>query len=101
MLRGIADYAVVNDAAFSSDGRWVVTAGPGWAGFWNVRTGRLLFFVRAHEPLLQAGAFSPSGWRIGTVGAVDGRIETYDCELCGTLDDLVRLAKRRLAHLRD
>jgi WD40 repeat protein len=100
LLRGKADYAVVNDAAFSSDGRWVVTAGPGSAGIWNVDTGRLLFFLHADEPLLNAVEFSHQDWRIATGGALKGMVETYDCSLCGRIDDLIALARARLAAIR-
>src|SRR5262249_45570247 len=39
-------FAVVSDADWSSDGRWVVPAGPGTAGLWNARTGELVFFLQ-------------------------------------------------------
>jgi WD40 repeat protein len=97
LLTGGGDYAVVSGADFSADGRWVVTAGPGWAGVWSVRDGRLLFFMKAHEPLLSRAAFSHHGWRIATGGGQVGKVETYDCRLCGTIDDLLTIARRRLA----
>lgn len=95
-LRG--HFAVVRSAAFSSDSRWVVTAGPGSAGVWDVRTGRALFFLNAHDTL-SAAAFSPHGWRIVTGGML-GTVKTYDCRLCGNIGDLVSLARERLANLR-
>jgi WD40 repeat protein len=90
--------AVVSGAAFSADGRWLVTAGPGAAGVWDVATGRKLFGLNARDPLLTAVAFSPRGWRIAT-GGIHGTVKTYDCRLCGTLDDLVALAEGRLLNL--
>jgi WD40 repeat protein len=90
---------VVSGAAFSADGRWVVTAGPGAAGVWDVATGRKLFGLNARDPLLTAVAFSQRGWRIAT-GGIHGTVKIYDCRLCGNTDDLVSLARQRLAHLR-
>ena len=91
---------MVSGAAFSADGRWLVTAGPGVALVWDVATGRKLFGLNARDdPRLTSVAFSPHGWRIAT-GGIQGTVKTYDCRLCGTLDDLVRVAHDRLANLR-
>jgi WD40 repeat protein len=84
----------VNDADFSPDGRWIVTAGT-TAGIWNGRTGRRLMFVRGSQPLTSA-TFDPTGRTILT-GGVDGTVRTYRCDLCGNLDELLALAGRRLA----
>jgi WD40 repeat protein len=96
-LRG--PYAVISSAAFSSDGRWVVTAGPAAAGIWDLQTGRQLLAVNGHDHPLTAVALSPHGWRIAA-GGVHGTVKTYDCRLCGNIDDLVALARQRLSHLR-
>ena len=90
---------VVSDAAFSADGRWLVTAGPGAALVWDVATGRKLFGLNALDNRLIAVAFAPRGWRIAS-GGLHGTVRTYDCRLCGRLDDLVALARSRLANLR-
>jgi WD40 repeat protein len=95
-LRGHAE--VVSSAAFSADGRWVVTAGPGSAGVWDMSTGRPLFFLNGHDRPLIAAAFSPHGWRIAT-GGRHGTVKTYDCLLCGNVDDLIAVARARLANL--
>jgi len=91
-------YAQINSAAFSSDDRWVVTAGPAAAGIWDVSTGRRLLAVNGHDALT-AVALSPHGWRIAA-GGLHGSVKTYDCRICGNIDDLVALARQRLAHLR-
>jgi WD40 repeat protein len=96
-LRGHSD--IVNDASFSADSRWVVTAGPGVAGVWDMSSGRQLFGLNGRDRRLTAVAFSPRGWRIVT-GGVAHTVKTYDCRLCGGVDDLVDLARLRLAHLR-
>jgi hypothetical protein len=48
---------------------------------------------------LTAIALSPAGWKIAAGGA-EGTVKTYDCRLCGNIDDLVAVARQRLAHLR-
>ena len=57
VLRG--HFAIVSDARFSPDGRWVVTAGPGTAGLWSTSSGRLIYYLRGHEGKLLSAAFSP------------------------------------------
>jgi WD40 repeat protein len=94
-------------ASFSPDGRWVVTTGRIAAGLWDSTTGRFFAptgldadpFIRGHEtgPLTSA-VFSPDGRRILTA-AGDGTVRTYVCDLCGDLDDLLRIAAKRLATL--
>jgi WD40 repeat protein len=93
-------YAQINSAAFSADDRWVVTAGPAATGIWDVSTGRRLLAVNGLvDHPLTAVALSPHGWRI-VAGALHGSVKTYDCRICGNIDDLVSLARQRLANLR-
>ena len=60
LLRGHG--AIVSDAGFSSDGRWIVTAGPGRAALWEVRTGKLLTFLDGHFRAIRAAEFDE--WRL-------------------------------------
>jgi WD40 repeat protein len=90
--------AIVSGAAFSSDNRWLATAGPRAASVWDLATGRKLFGLNARDRLT-AVAFSPHGWVIAS-GGLGGGVKTYDCRLCGGIDDLVRVAHERLANLR-
>jgi len=92
-------YSTVPDAAFTADGRWVVTVGGGGAAFFSTTSGRILTLVRTRDHLPLKVATSVSGWRIA-VGGTDGYVETYDCRLCGRLDNLMSLARLRLAQLR-
>jgi WD40 repeat protein len=92
-------YATVQDAAFSSDERWVAIAGPAAASIWDLRTGRQFLAVNGRDHPLTAVALSPHGWRIAAGGA-KGTVKTYDCRLCGNIDDLAAIARQRLAHLR-
>jgi WD40 repeat protein len=96
-LRGHS--GVISNATFSSDSRWVLTAGPGSAAVWDMTTGRALFFLNGRDRRLTSAAFSPRGWRIVTGGS-SGRVKTYDCRLCGNIDDLIAIAQQRLANLR-
>jgi WD40 repeat protein len=88
-------FSSVNDASFSRDGRWIVTA-SGEAGLWQVRTGRLLGYLTGHVGYVSSAAFAPDGEQIVTAGQ-DGTVRTYRCDVCGTLDDLVALARSRLS----
>jgi WD40 repeat protein len=91
-------FAQINSAAFSSDDRWVVTAGPAATGIWDMESGRRLLAVNGRDHPLTAVALSPHGWRIAA-GGFGGTVKTYDCRLCGNIDDLVSVARQRLAHL--
>jgi WD40 repeat protein len=89
-------FGVVNDAHFSPDGRWVVTAGPRTAGLWDARSGALIMFLRGHQGTVTSATFDPSG-RIIVTGGVDGTVRTYACRICGGLEELSELARSRLA----
>jgi WD40 repeat protein len=91
--------ALVSDADFSTDGRWVAIAGPGEAGIVDAATGERVLLLDGQDRLLRSIAFSPTGWRIAT-GGESGAVRTYDCRLCGGIDQLVKLADERLAELR-
>jgi WD40 repeat protein len=95
----LSHQAFVSDADFSADGRWVAIAGPGYAGVVDATTGERVLLLDGHDRLLRSIAFSPSGWRIAT-GGESGAVRTYDCRLCGGIDELVKLADERLAELR-
>jgi WD40 repeat protein len=89
----------ISGAKFSADGNWVVIAGPGYAGIVDAHTGERILLINGHDRLLTAAAFSPTGWRIAT-GSDSGAVKTYDCRVCGGIDELVKLAEQRLAQLR-
>jgi WD40 repeat protein len=91
--------SIVNRASFSSDGRWIVTAGPSTAGLWQTRTGTLLFALGGSSggPLTTA-SFSPSGFTVLT-GGNDGSVRTYRCPVCGRIPALRAQAHARLAAL--
>jgi WD40 repeat protein len=94
VLRG--HFAVVSDARFSTDGRWVVTAGPMTAGLWSSSGGSPVYLLRGHEGKLLSASFSPDGRQIATGGA-DGTVRLWQCTICGGVPDLLALADERLA----
>jgi WD40 repeat protein len=102
LLRGHT--AIVGDVAISPDGRWIATAGPTTVGVWETETGRRIdagapfLFVRGHGPRVRSVAFAPDSRRIVSVGD-DGTLRSYLCELCGTAEQLITLAQKRLGRL--
>lgn len=97
VLRG--HFATVNSADFSPDGRWIVTTSSLSAALWPTATGQLLAYLRGHTAVVRSAEFSPDG-RLVLTAADDGAVRVYQCEVCGRIDPLVALAKRRLAALK-
>ncbi len=89
-------FAIVSDARFSPDGRWIATAGPVTSALVSAETGKLAFYLRGHAGKLTSVAFAPDGKRIAT-GGVDGTVRLYRCEICGGVHALLSLADARLA----
>jgi WD40 repeat protein len=89
-------FGPLGGAAFSPDGRWLVTAGPSSAGVGSVSTGRRLFHLRGHSQRLIGAAFGGSDGRTIVTASKDGTIGVYRCDICGGIDELLLLAKRRL-----
>jgi WD40 repeat protein len=90
-LRG--HFNVVNDARFSPDGRWVVTAGPMSAGLWRSNSNSIHTYLRNTDRPIAARFLSAT--RIVTK-ARDGKVREWICDYCGTLGELMHAAKARL-----
>jgi WD40 repeat protein/energy-coupling factor transporter ATP-binding protein EcfA2 len=94
--------ASVQNAGFSPDGRFVVTAG-GAGGFgvdltarvWQVPLGAPVAVLRGHTEPLTSAAFSPDGKFVITTSE-DKTARIYRCELCDSIEDLLSLAPSRV-----
>ena len=77
-------------------GRTLAGVGGVQGGAWDPRSGLIVVRLQGHEGPVTAALFDESGRRVVT-GGVDGIVRTYDCDVCGDLDELLAIADRRLA----
>jgi WD40 repeat protein len=91
----------VSTAAFSPDGRWIVTAGTISAVLWQTGADHRYVYLRGGATKLTgltAVAFSPDGKLILSASEDPGvGVRLYRCLICGTLGQLIALGERRLA----
>jgi WD40 repeat protein len=86
----------VTAVGFSSDGRYLVTAGhDGVARVWTVPGVDLVTVLRTGAPQLEGAAFAPNG-RLLAVAGTGGRATVFDCAECRPLQSLVCLAASRV-----
>jgi WD40 repeat protein len=94
LLRGHSGPVV--DAGFNREGTLVVTAGSdGTARVWEAETGAPLLTLPKRAGYLESAAFSSDGRMILT-GGEDGVARIYPCGVCGSVDELLALARARL-----
>ncbi len=93
VLRG--HFGTVNDARFSPDGRWIVTAGPRSVGLWRASDGRLIRLLAGPEGPFLAAGFEADSRTIVARSAGDV-ISAYDCRICAGIPELLALADERL-----
>ena len=91
-------HSAVAGAAFSSDGRWIGTAGPATAGLGEPKSTVALFLLPAHGERFTAVSWSPTGYRM-VAGDEGGAVLTYDCRVCGAVPRLLSLGEKRLRTL--
>jgi WD40 repeat protein len=81
----------ITTAAFSSDASLVATGSSGGImGIWDSETGTNLAFVKVHSDYVNDVGFTPDG-RIFSASD-DHTIRIHECETCGDLESLQRLA---------
>jgi WD40 repeat protein len=85
----------LNSAAFSPDGRWVVTGDSGGVvRVWDVKAQKMLAAIPAHAGPVNAVSFSPDGKQILS-GSDDWSAKIYSCTSCVPLQELrYRVYKR-------
>jgi WD40 repeat protein len=95
-------FSDVTAASYSSDGRWIASAGPIAAAIWKVGVDHPQLVLRGPKgkrDVLADAEWSPTGYRVVTLSR-DGSIRTYDCRICAPLNGLIALARSRLAAVR-
>lgn len=95
--RPVAEFrhrGTARDAAFSPDGKLVVTASDAGASIWDLESQRHLVDLTDHPGEVFVVRFSPDG-RIVTGGS-DGAVRFFDCEVCHPIDRLLDLARERV-----
>ena len=81
---------------FSPDGKVVLTASAdGTARLSDALSGVTLAVLHGHTGIVNDAAFSPDGKLLVTASG-DKTARVYDCEPCGTWDELLTRARERL-----
>ena len=84
-------------AAFSPDGRLIVTASSDeTARIWDAATGKSLVTLRGFTDFVTTAEFSPDGTHVLTASD-DGVARLHDCAVCGDLEEVLALARARIA----
>ncbi|HYH90505.1 MAG TPA: BTAD domain-containing putative transcriptional regulator [Solirubrobacteraceae bacterium] len=85
----------VTSVGFDRTGRHVVSTGQdGTVRVWNATGGETLVVLHTHRGTASGAAFSPDGRRVVSAGD-DGVLRITPCEVCGTFDEVLRLARSR------
>ncbi len=80
----------VSSVAWDDDGRFVLTGGSDGAWLWDAPTGQA---IQRFPGATGAVAFAPDGTIL--LGHDDGTVLAHRCEICGSVADLVDLARQR------
>jgi WD40 repeat protein len=82
----------VTGVAFSPNGQRLAGA-DATVRIWNPARAAAVVVLRGHDGAVNGVAFSPNGQRLASGGA-DGTL-VWHCEVCGAIDAVRALAKRR------
>jgi WD40 repeat protein len=88
-------FGPVPEVDFDSSGRWLVGAAPISAVIWRTASGRQLFYLRGHGPVVTSVSFAPRG-PIVLSSSSDGTVRMYTCTVCLDRASLLRLAQERI-----
>ena len=91
-----AQFAVVSSVAFSPDGRWLLSPSATTVGLWEVPSGEFAGYLRG-DPTTRRVVGAAFDGRDIVAASVDGAVRSYRCDICGGVDQLLRLADERLA----
>jgi len=95
----LQDENEILDASFDPGSRLLLTVSDdNRAHLWDARSGTLVATIAGHEKTISAARFSPDGRSIVTASD-DGTAVIHRCDECLRYDDLVELARRRVARL--
>ena len=90
-------FGAVADAATSSDGGWIVTAGPVTIQIWQPKVRAPLFPLGiAGTGGIRGVTFASNSHRVIAV-TEGGQVLAFDCQICGGIEQLRPLARSRLA----
>ncbi|HZU14663.1 MAG TPA: WD40 repeat domain-containing protein, partial [Chloroflexota bacterium] len=91
----VGDSNEVYNVAFSPDGSTALTASSdGTARLWDWQDGVDLMQLRGATAAVYDAEYSPNSKLIVTA-STDGAVRVYSCDICGSPNDLVRLAAHR------
>ena len=94
--RLVGHTAPLTTAAFSPNGRWVVTGDEsGAVRIWNLHTARSVMELPTHGARVLTVGFTPSSDQVVS-SADDGTVRVYDCVPCRPFAELLALAKIRV-----
>jgi WD40 repeat protein len=88
----------VNTARFNGPGDRLVSAGnDGTIRIWDTGGGDALVVLYRHDGNASGADFTSDGR--GVVSAGDDGMRIMACEVCGTLEDTLRVARTRAQHI--